>query len=272
MTKKPRFLLLMLSITTGLIALFIGGMLINQRTTLAFSPLKPAEKLFDPFLNKSTNFPLLAGPVFPIQNASFSGEPELTVTKSKAGLENIEPIVEWMTYDSIDLSDQKIQVTINLACENMSITLPEFTSHAWYPGVFEDGTFDVGANSAIAWEHLGFYGLWMHSGQDILGRRLTAFNLHNYLERDIHGVLRNPAEFDQHLQDCLVGSIIRLQAGEKTSLSRITAGVRVPNGQIDALSEHVMDLVPYLAEQYADSGFEKICRHLACCSIFAAAV
>lgn len=258
MTKIPRLLLLIISITTGFIALFIGGMLINQRTTLAFSALQPAEKLTDPFINEASRFPVTTGPDFPIQNSALLFEPTKTVQQDNAIPEITSPTPEWMTYDQLDLSDQKMKVTINLACENQAIVLPEFTVHAWYQGVFEDGTFDVSANSAIAWEHLGYYGLWMHSGQDILGRRLTAFNLHNYLERDLQGELRNPAEFDQHLQKCLVGSIVRLQAGGKTSLSRITAGARVPNEQINELSGHVMDLVPYLAEQYTGSGFSEI--------------
>jgi hypothetical protein len=163
-----------------------------------------------------------------------------------------------MTFDGLELSGQEMNVAILLSCENKAITLPEFTTHAWYPGVFEDGTFDVSANSAIAWEHLGYYGYWMHSGQDLLGRKLTAFNLHDYLERNSQGVLRSPEDFEKNLQECLVGSVVRLEAGGKTSLSRIAAGVRVPNQQVSELSEHVMDLVPYLAEQYPDSGFTEL--------------
>jgi len=70
--------------------------------------------------------------------------------------------------------------------------------------------------------------------------------------------LRSPAEFEQVLQDCLVGSVVRLQAGGKTSLSRLTTAVRVPNPEVAELSEHVMDLVPYLANQYPDSGFDEL--------------
>jgi hypothetical protein len=64
--------MLLLSITTGLIALFIGGMLIDQHTTLAFAALQPAQKLFDPFLAKPASFPMLAGPIFPPENPAVS--------------------------------------------------------------------------------------------------------------------------------------------------------------------------------------------------------
>src|SRR5690606_25015424 len=87
----------------------------------------------------------------------------------------IQETPEWMTYDGLDLSDQKTKVTVHLTCENKEIHLPEFTIHVWYDRVFEDGTFAIGENTVVAWEHLGYYGLSMHSGQDSLGRKLTAF-------------------------------------------------------------------------------------------------
>lgn len=258
MTKLTRNLLLALSVTTGFIALFFSGVLIKQHTTSAYSAVQPAERLYDPFLVSASELRPIVGPDLPAKQLQ-SSLPSATRVPTEANIPLVvEPTPEWMTYDGLDLSDQTMKVTINLACENKAILLPEFNLHTWYPEVFDDGTFDVSANTAIAWDHLGYYGLWMHSGQDILGRRLTAFDLHNYLERDSKGYLRDPFEFDQALQECLVGSIVRLQAGGKTSLSRITAGVRVPNGQVEELSGHVMDLVPYLAEQSPESGFRDL--------------
>lgn len=258
MSKLLRSLLLTLSLTTGMITLIIGGMLITQRTTSAYDSLTPAQPLIDPFLSGQTKPPKVFGPAKPI-NVTLSSIQATKVTSSPTPVDlQANPTPEWMTYDGLDLSDQSMKVTINLACENRSISLPGVNLLTWYPGIFEEGKFDVAANTSIVWEHLGYYGLWMHSGQDWLGKNLTAYNLHDYLEREASGNLRTPAELEQVLQDCLVGSVVRLQAGGKTSLSRLTAAVRVPNPEVAELSEHVMDLVPYLAEQYPDSGFEQL--------------
>ena len=99
MTKIPRLLLLLLSVTTGLVALLIGGMLFNQHTTQAFSALQPAEKLFDPFLTKPSKSPVLVGPIFPPKEQSIVPQvPTLTSTANPIPSQ-IKPTPEWMTFE-----------------------------------------------------------------------------------------------------------------------------------------------------------------------------
>ena len=231
-------------------------MLITQHTTSAHDSLVQAQPLLDPLLMNQYTLPV----AFETEKTVVEAEPQTSKPTPllKPASTQITPTPEWMTYDGLDLTDQIMKATISLACEPRSISLPEVNLLAWYPGIFEEGKFDVSANTSVAWEHLGYYGLWMHSGQDLLGRNLTAFNLHDYLERDSQGNLRTPEEFDRLLKDCLVGSVVRLQVGGKTSLSHLTAAVRVPNLEVEELSGHVMDLVPYLSEKYPTSGFEKL--------------
>ncbi|MCJ7696018.1 MAG: hypothetical protein MUO40_11435, partial [Anaerolineaceae bacterium] len=114
------------------------------------------------------------------------------------------------------------------------------------------------ANHSVAWEHLGIYGLWIHSGLDSLGNQLAAYPLQNYLERDERGYMRYLVEFDQAVQDCLIGSQIRIKQGDTISINKVVAAVRINPREVEEVSRHVMDLVPYLAENYPGKGFEQL--------------
>ena len=168
------------------------------------------------------------------------------------------PTEEWMVYDAIDLREQQVEILITLNCNDQEVYIRKFTVIPWYPEVFTNGQFAVTSNNAIAWEHLGFYGLWVHSGQDIIGNELTAFPLQNALERNDVGILHNPTSFNEALDSCLIGGEITIKQGETISLNQVVAAVRVPSGQVEEVSSHVMDLLPYLAETYPDSGFDQM--------------
>lgn len=168
------------------------------------------------------------------------------------------PTREWMVYEGINLREQQVEILVSLNCNEQEIYIPPFTVIPWYPEVFEDGNFAVRSNNAVAWDHLGIYGLWVHSGLDILGNELTAYPLQNALERNESGTLHDPDSFKQALENCLIGGEIRIKQGETILLNRVVAAVRVPTDEVEEASTHVMDLVPYLSEFYPDSGFEKL--------------
>ena len=42
------------------------------------------------------------------------------------------------------------------------------------------------------------------------------------------------------------------------STNKVVAAVRVPPSEVDEVSRHSMDLVPYLAATYPDSGFDQM--------------
>jgi len=166
------------------------------------------------------------------------------------------PEPEWMTYNGLDLRDQDIEVLVLMNCNSDSVYLPSFTVIPWYPDVFTQGDFLISANNSVAWDHLGFYGLWIHSGLDSLGNPLAAYPLQNYLERDARGYMRYPEEFEQAVQECLIGSQVRIKQGDTISINKVVAAVRIVPEDVEEVSRHVMDLVPYLAENYPGKGFE----------------
>jgi hypothetical protein len=110
----------------------------------------------------------------------------------------------------------------------------------------------------MAWEHLGYYGLWIHSGQSSTFGDLPAYPLQIYLENDARGYRRSPEEFDAHLQNCLMGAELRLRQGDTLSVSEVVAAVRVPPTGVLEVSHRPMEMVPYLAETYPESGFDQM--------------
>ena len=170
----------------------------------------------------------------------------------------LTPTPEWMTYDGIDFRDQEVEVLIDMTCGQDQVYLSPFNVVPYSPDIIESGSFYFDLDFSIAWEHLGFYGLWIHSGRSAQTGDLPAYPLQIYLENDQRGFRRYPDEFDQHIQDCLMGSTLRLRQGETISVSEVVAAVRVPPPGVDEVSRHPMDLVPYLAENYPESGFDQM--------------
>lgn len=168
------------------------------------------------------------------------------------------PTPPWMQFDDVNLMEFPSNMAIKPVCETKPIELPEFKVIPWSEDVLTNGDFHVSKKTVVAWEHLGFTGYWIHSGLDWLGRPLAAYPLQDYLEKINIWKFRTPEEFDQHAADCVIGSDVSLAVGEETLEGKVTAVLRIPVTEIDEVSAHVMDLVPYLAKTYPESGFDKL--------------
>ena len=57
------------------------------------------------------------------------------------------------------------------------------------------------------------------------------------------------------LNECLRGNQVSLEQQGQTYSGEVAAAVRVPAVGVEELSKHTMDLVPYLAQIYPESGF-----------------
>lgn len=191
----------------------------------------------------------------PKVNESLSVTPQVTPEPTAIAP---TPAREWMVYEGIDLREQQLEILVSFKCNDREVYIPPFTIIPWYPEVFDDGNFSIRSNNAVAWEHLGIHGLWVHSGLDILGNELTAYPFQNAIERNESGTLHDPDSFKQAVENCLIGSEIRIKQGTTISLNRVVAAVRVPSSEVEEVSTHVMDLVPYLSDVYPDSGFGKM--------------
>lgn len=168
------------------------------------------------------------------------------------------PTPEWMTYDGIDFRDQEIEALITMKCDQEQIYLSPFLVTPYSPEILETGAFYYNLAFSIAWEHLGYYGLWIHSGRSPDFGDLPAYPLQLYLENDQRGYRRYPDELDEHLENCLIGAELRVRQGETLSMSEVVAAVRIPPSEVDEVSRHPMTLVPYLVENYPESGFDQM--------------
>ena len=124
-------------------------------------------------------------------------------------------------------------------------------------GNFQSGLFDVGKSNVVAWEHMGYTdcgctqawicwaGCRARSHCGIPGAAQSRR-------------LNTPDEFDIKAALCLIGSEVVLEIGRESVTGTVSAVARVPAAGVQEVSEHVMDLVPYLAENYPKSGFGEL--------------
>ena len=245
---------LWLSITLAMIGIGVIVLLV-----LRFGPRKPQTSVaedalarFDPTQTQiATATPQPEPTTFnPTQTIESSPTPTFTPSHT--------PTPEWMTYDGIDFRDQEVEALVIMNCMGEQVYLDPFSVTPYTPELFDSGAFYSNLEFSMAWEHLGFYGLWIHSGQSQAFGDLPAYPLQLFLENDERGYRRSPNDFNAHLEACLVGGELRLRQGDNLSLSEVVAAVRIPPAEVDQVSRHPMDLVPFLAENYPDSGFDRM--------------
>jgi len=183
--------------------------------------------------------------------------PTIPTRTSQAALTPL-PTPQWMTYDGIDFRDKDVEVLFTMRCKQDAVFLEPFRIVPYSPEVMQSGEFLNDMDFSVAWEHLGYYGLWVHSGLAYNIGELAAYPLQTYIEHDARGFFRNPSEVSQHLQDCVINAEMRMHQDDTISVNNVVAAVRVPPSEVNEVSRHTMDLVPYLAETYPDSGFDKM--------------
>ena len=166
---------------------------------------------------------------------------------------------EWMTFDGMDLLADEVGFTFSLRCPvGKKVDILPIDIIAWHPGVFEIGEFGIGKDLAVAWEHLGYEGLWIHSGWDFWLERSPATDLQYFLETNDLNEVQPLKSLEAKLNECLLGSDVEVYNEGSVRQGQVMAAVRIPSGQVEELSRHTMDLAPYLASAYPDSGFAEL--------------
>jgi hypothetical protein len=135
------------------------------------------------------------------------------------------------------------------------IELPQFIVHDWREDIFDDPNFfKPGDRTAVSYQDdAGRVGIWAHSG----GRRTTMYPLQSYLEQSI--LPDTPDALESFLlTGSLVGSDVDvIVAGQYVGFMRVAAAVRVPPLEVPELLDHVMDIIPFLAENH-DTHFQSL--------------
>lgn len=166
---------------------------------------------------------------------------------------------QWMNFGGMDLLEDPVGFTFSMRCpREKRVEILPIDIIPWYPEVFEDGSFGIGKDLAVAWEHLGYEGLWIHSGWDFWLERSPATDLQYFLETNELNEVQPLSSLEAKLNECLLGSDVEVHNQKSVRQGQVTAAVRIPSGQVEELSHHTMDLVPYLASAYPESGFANI--------------
>lgn len=205
--------------------------------------------LFDPDLNPAS-----------LEQASTAGNPVQTPTLESGTQLAVEPpraeAEAWMTFDGMDLLGEDVGFSFSMRCPiGKKVDILPIDIIAWHPEVFENGEFGIGKELAIAWEHLGYEGLWIHSGWDFWLERSPATDLQYFLETNDLNEVQPLKSLEAKLNECLLGSDVQVYNADMVRQGQVIAAVRIPSGQVEELSKHTMDLAPYLASAYPESGF-----------------
>ena len=245
MDKRPRPIFLILGLVFSLLAGIIIGRALRYRhpSVLAnFTNLPEQIKS-----NPSQSYEIEATPL-PLHEVLSD---EILAVEPKLAEES-----DWMKFGELELLNGDVSFSFETNCDvGERVVVPPVEIVAWHLDVFEDGEFGIGKNVAVAWEHLGYEGLWIHSGWDFWSERSPATDLQYFIETDELNEVQPLERIESRLNDCLRGNQVSLEQQGQTFGGKVAAAVRVPAVGVKELSEHTMDLVPYLAQAYPQSGF-----------------
>lgn len=163
---------------------------------------------------------------------------------------------DWMKFGQLALLNGELSFAFETGCDGgEELAIPPVKIMPWHSDVFEGEEFGIGKDVAVAWEHLGYEGLWIHSGWDFWSERSPATDLQYFIETDAVNEVQPLEQIEGRLNSCLRGIQVKLGQQGQTAGGLVAAVVRVPAVGVEELSKHTMDLVPYLAQTYPESGF-----------------
>jgi len=234
-------------------------------------PTRPPEpvdsNILDEFLLEQSMFPEgVEEHWMPDENVLADPPPELLEEVSDETARDVYDMVDSLRaamdmdpwddpYDYQDiLLDEGKEVRMIFHFPDGGYSVPAFNAYGWEPGILESDKFKVGSDTGVGYvDYQNRLILWLHSG---LGQTMTP--IQNYIELDENGNRALYQMADERVSELMAGSNVYLAQGDDYAFSKISAAVRVPASEVEALSEHVMDLIPYLALTYPDSGFDTI--------------
>jgi hypothetical protein len=235
---KPFFLIL------GLVFSLLAGIVIGKALRYKNSPILEILPINSSRASSAESQPQENQTLSDIQN-----------TENRADL--LPKEANFMNFAGLDLLTGEVGFRFESKCDGgVAVSIPPIQISAWHESVFEDNEFDIGKNIAVGWEHLGYDGLWIHSGWDFWNERSPATDLQYFIETDALNEVQELKIIEMRLNDCLRGSFVSLSEGDTVKNGVVAAAVRVPATAVDELSGKTMELVPWLAEKYPGKGFD----------------
>ena len=245
MNKKPNPIFLILGLVFSLLAGIVIGRALRYKHPTNFANYSSLPEEISP--KQSQPEPIEATPL-PSPEV-LPGEPTLTTP-------NLVEKPEWMKFGQLDLLQGELSFDFETKCDGgEKVVISPIKIIPWHSDVFEGEEFGIGKNVAVAWEHLGYEGLWIHSGWDFWAERSPATDLQYFIETNAVNEVQPLERIETRLNECLRGNQVSLEQNGQTYRGEVSAVVRVAAVGVEELSKHTMDLVPYLAQAYPESGF-----------------
>lgn len=243
MNKRPKPIFLVLGLVFSLLAGIVIGRALRYKHPTVMASLPGFSARNETDLNEPEPKFLIASP-------------EDLPTEEDLATPDLGEGSNWMKFGNLNLLDGEVSFSFNTKCDDeKQVSIPPIQIIPWHAEVFDGEDFGIGKNVAIAWEHLGYEGLWIHSGWDFWSERSPATDLQYFLETDAVNEVQPLEQIESRLNDCLLGDQVSLEQQELIYAGQVAAVVRVPADGVEELSKHTMDLVPYLAQAYPEKGF-----------------
>ena len=240
---KPFFLIL------GLVFSLLAGIVIGKALRYKNSPIL---EILPVYSSRSSN----------IEEKPQENQSPPDVQNPDSAADSLPKETYFMNFSGLDLLNGEVGFRFESKCDGgVAVSIPPIQISAWHESVFEDNEFDIGKNIAVGWEHLGYDGLWIHSGWDFWNERSPATDLQYFIETDALNEVQELKIIEMRLNDCLRGSFVTLSEGDFAKSGKVVAAVRVPATAVDELSGKTMELVPWLAEKYPESGFDRLSKN-----------
>ena len=246
MNKRPKPIFLVLGLVFSLLAGIVIGRALRYKHPTVMASLPGFSARNETDLNEPEPKFLIASP-------------EDLPTEEDLATPDLGEGPNWMKFGNLNLLDGEVSFSFNTKCDDeKQVSIPPIQIIPWHAEVFDGEDFGIGKNVAIAWEHLGYEGLWIHSGWDFWSERSPATDLQYFLETDEVNEVQPLAWIESRLNECLRGNQVSLDQQGQTYAAQVVAAIRVPSEGVEELSKHTMDLVPYLAQAYPQSGFSDL--------------
>lgn len=188
-------------------------------------------------------------------------------TKGSSGAEretsfriNFEKLTPF-EFSNINFADSETPIDMLLSTRGQTqVYVPPFRSYPRTEGLDIERVFEPRNETAIVMnDRDGRIILWAHSGRrSVLDTNgFTMWKLQEFFEEE-NGSRRHYQEAEKFLGKIVKGSEILIRQGGNFTMARVEAAVRIPPEKVRESTEHVLDMVDWINENFENTGFEKI--------------
>ncbi len=181
-------------------------------------------------------------------------------------------VINYWIFARADFSDSSHQIDMMITLnDSTELLIPPFTPISWREGILESGDFSPDKNTGLTYLDEDMRKILnLHSGRaGPLRPGYTMWEVQMAIETNSLGNRISPAQAEEKLKTQFMGASVLVRQRE-AAFAKIAAAVRVPPSLVYESTRHVYEetdangnviregIVPWLAENFPDSGFSDL--------------